>query len=47
MQKNLGWKRVIVAQGPRQIIAGITLYALLFSAWTDANGKKSKHSIYI
>ncbi|KAK4511582.1 uncharacterized protein ATC70_012798 [Mucor velutinosus] len=33
-----GWKRVIVAQGPRQIIAGITVYALLKSAWTDANG---------
>ncbi|KAL0136889.1 hypothetical protein V8B55DRAFT_1543456 [Mucor lusitanicus] len=32
------WKRVIVAQGPRQIIAGITVYALLKSAWTDANG---------
>lgn len=36
---ELGWKRVIVAQGPRQIIAGITVYALLKSAWTDANGK--------
>lgn len=34
----LGWKRVIVAQGPRQIIAGITVYALLKSAWTDPNG---------
>ncbi|KAG2194474.1 hypothetical protein INT46_004844 [Mucor plumbeus] len=33
-----GWKRVIVAQGPRQIIAGITVYALLKSAWTDPNG---------
>jgi hypothetical protein len=33
-----GWKKVIIAQGPRQIIAGITVYALLKSAWTDANG---------
>jgi hypothetical protein len=31
----IGWKRVIIAQGPRQIIAGITVYALLKSAWTD------------
>jgi hypothetical protein len=32
---NIGWKKIIVAQGPRQIIAGITVYALLKSAWTD------------
>ncbi|KAG1176318.1 hypothetical protein G6F70_006435 [Rhizopus microsporus] len=29
-----GWKKIIVAQGPRQIIAGFTVYALLRSAWT-------------
>ncbi|CEG77546.1 hypothetical protein RMATCC62417_12275 [Rhizopus microsporus] len=29
-----GWKKIIVAQGPRQIIAGFTVYALLSSAWT-------------
>ncbi|KAI8878006.1 hypothetical protein K501DRAFT_337036 [Backusella circina FSU 941] len=33
-----GWKKVIVAQGPRQIIAGITVYALLKSAWTAKDG---------
>ncbi|KAG2212589.1 hypothetical protein INT47_000565, partial [Mucor saturninus] len=32
------WKRVIIAQGPRQIIAGVTVYALLKSAWTAENG---------
>ncbi|KAI9484136.1 MAG: hypothetical protein EXX96DRAFT_648776 [Benjaminiella poitrasii] len=32
-----GWKKIIIAQGPRQIIAGITVYALLKSAWTDKN----------
>lgn len=29
---------MIIAQGPRQIIAGITVYALLKSAWTDKSG---------
>ncbi|KAL0077058.1 hypothetical protein F4703DRAFT_1742898 [Phycomyces blakesleeanus] len=30
-----GWKRLLFAQSPRQIIAGITVYALLKSAWTN------------
>ncbi|KAI8355628.1 hypothetical protein EDC96DRAFT_516058 [Choanephora cucurbitarum] len=33
-----GWKKVIVAQAPRQIIAGMTVYALLYSAWNDQKG---------
>ncbi|ORZ02728.1 hypothetical protein BCR43DRAFT_509863 [Syncephalastrum racemosum] len=33
-----GWKRLLFAQGPRQIIAGITVYALLKSAWTAKDG---------
>ncbi|KAI8375792.1 hypothetical protein BD560DRAFT_391923 [Blakeslea trispora] len=33
-----GWKKVIVAQSPRQIIAGMTAYAILYSAWSDQNG---------
>lgn len=36
----IAWKRVIIAQGPRQIIAGVTVYALLKSAWTAENGNK-------
>ncbi|KAI8971226.1 hypothetical protein BDB01DRAFT_511216 [Pilobolus umbonatus] len=34
-----GWKKIIVAQAPRQIIAGITVYALLQTAWTNDQGK--------
>ncbi|KAI9033869.1 hypothetical protein CLU79DRAFT_692580 [Phycomyces nitens] len=30
-----GWKRLLFAQSPRQIIAGMTVYALLRSAWTN------------
>ncbi|CAO3599148.1 unnamed protein product [Absidia cylindrospora] len=30
-----GWKRLLFAQGPRQIIAGITVYAILKTAWTN------------
>ncbi|KAI8072908.1 hypothetical protein BC940DRAFT_291911 [Gongronella butleri] len=32
-----GWKRLFIAQGPRQIIAGITAYAIYKSAWTNEN----------
>lgn len=30
--KKKGWKKIIIAQGPRQIIAGFTVYAILSSA---------------
>ncbi|KAI9305963.1 hypothetical protein BJ944DRAFT_264305 [Cunninghamella echinulata] len=30
-----GWKNLLFAQGPRQIIAGFTVAALFQSAWTD------------
>ncbi|KAI9494849.1 hypothetical protein BDB00DRAFT_786947 [Zychaea mexicana] len=33
-----GWKKLLFAQGPRQIIAGVTLYAMLRSAWTAQGG---------
>ncbi|KAI8096735.1 uncharacterized protein BX664DRAFT_257542, partial [Halteromyces radiatus] len=33
-----GWKRLLFAQGPRQIIAGITVYAILKTAWTNEQG---------
>ncbi|KAG2220906.1 hypothetical protein INT45_013035, partial [Circinella minor] len=33
-----GWKKLLFAQGPRQIIAGVTLAAMLESAWTAKNG---------
>lgn len=41
---NTGWKRVIIAQGPRQIIAGLTVSALLQSAWTDPTTQHFKFS---
>ncbi|KAI8147719.1 hypothetical protein BJV82DRAFT_593105 [Fennellomyces sp. T-0311] len=34
-----GWKKLLFAQSPRQIISGVTVYALLRSAWTAQNGQ--------
>lgn len=34
-----GWKKLLFAQGPRQIIAGVTVYVLLKTLWTNKSGK--------
>ncbi|KAI7885519.1 hypothetical protein K492DRAFT_12943 [Lichtheimia hyalospora FSU 10163] len=34
-----GWKKLLFAQSPRQIIAAFTVAALLKSAWTTTNGE--------
>ncbi|RUS14598.1 hypothetical protein BC937DRAFT_93575 [Endogone sp. FLAS-F59071] len=42
-----GWKRILFAEGPRQVIAGLTVYSIISAAWnTPPVGLKTKMIYY-